>query len=186
MRYHTILMILAKEKQDEIEFHKILHNYLDGLDNSGLSEIHKQELLIFICNTLLWLQEYSLAYELLKTAKSFIKNYPNRGESEKAMHYFGINTVFVKTTFTLAWIANGDSKTDDFKLSDSDFEDITGLLYNNYIKIMYFVNCIVTENGMIKKKLLFSELKSLIDITNYSKIYDILNDLDSDFSRYFY
>jgi len=185
MRYHTVLLILAKKNNDKEEFQRILTNYLNCLENSGLEEIYKQELIIFFCNTLLWLQEYELAYYYLKKAKLFIKLYPARTVEQNSMHFFGINLVFVKTTFLLAWSANQDSDTGDFELKNSDFDDITGLLYNDYIKLMYLAKCIITENGLTKKKFLFQELKLLVEKTNYSKIYNLLEDLDSDLSKYF-
>lgn len=184
MWYHTIKLIFAKKINDVEEFQKISKQYLEGLENSGLQEIHQQEMLIFYCNTLLWLQEYDLAYQYLKKAKSFLKYFPKIKEKEKAMHFFGINMAFVKTTFALAWAANNDSNTEDFELTDSDFNDITGLLYNDYIKIMYLAKCILSENGLAKKNFLFQELQPLVENTNYSQIYHLLQNLDSDFSKY--
>ena len=184
MRYQTIKLIVAKKNNDNAEFQKMENQYFDGLENSGLEKIHQQELLIFFCNTLLWLQEYELAYNYLKNAKTFLKSYPLKKEEQKAKHFFGINMVFVKTTFALTWVANQDYKLDDFELNDSDFNDVSGLLYNNYIKIMYLAKCIISENGLAKKKILFLDLKSLVDETNYSKIYNILKDLDSEFLKY--
>jgi hypothetical protein len=185
MRYHTIKLIYAKRNNDCDEFYTIVKDYVDGLENSELEEIHQQEMLIFFCNTLLCLQEYDLAYQYLQKAKSFFKYFPTMKEKQKTMHFFGINMVFVKTTFALAWVANQDSKIDDFELTDSDFNDITGLLYNDYIKIMYLAKCIISEKGLAKKKNLFKELHPLVEKTNYSKIYNLLEDLDSDFSKYF-
>ncbi|GEM_PF-2603857 len=184
MCYHTIKLILAKKDQDEEEFDSIIKRYFDGLENSGLQEIHQQEMLIFFCNTLLWLEEYTVAYQYLKKAKPFLKSFPKIKEKEKSMHFFGINMVFVKTTFALAWSANKDSNTDDFELTDFDFNDITGLLYNDYIKIMYLAKCILSENGLVKKKFLFKELQPLVEDINYYEIYRLLQNLDSDFSRY--
>ena len=126
-----------------------------------------------------------MAYYYLKKAKLFIKLYPARTVEQNSMHFFGINLVFIKTTFLLAWSANQDSDTGDFELKNSDFDDITDLLYNDYIKLMYLAKCIITENGLAKKKFLFQELKLLVEKTNYSKIYNLLEDLDSDFSKYF-
>ncbi len=185
MRYHTVLLILAKKNNDKEEFQRILTNYLNCLDKSGLEEIYKQELIIFFCNTLLWLQEYELAYYYLKKAKPFLKLYPVKKQNQNSIHFFGINLVFIKTTFLLAWSANRDSDTDNFELTDSDFNDITGLLYNDYIKLMYLAKCIITENGLAKKKFLFQELKVLVEKTNYYRIYNLLEDLDPNFSRYF-
>ncbi|GAA5099403.1 hypothetical protein GCM10023210_36780 [Chryseobacterium ginsengisoli] len=185
MRYHTVKLIFAKRNDDEESFQKIFKVYIDGLENSKLEEIHQQEMLIFFCNTLLWLEEYDIAYYYLKKAKPFLKSFPIMKDKQKTMHFFGINMAFVKTTFALAWVANQDSKIDDLELTDSDFNDITGLLYNDYIKIMYLVKCIIYEKGLAKKKLMFQELKQLVEKTNYSKIYNLLEDLDSDFSKYF-
>lgn len=184
MRYHTIKLIYAKEINGVEEFQKISKQYLEGLENSGLQEIHQQEMLIFYCNTLLWLQEYELAYRYLKKAKLFLKSFPKIKEKEKAMHFFGINMTFVKTTFALAWAANNDSNTEDFELTDSDLNDITGLLYNDYIKIMYLAKCILSENGLAKKKFLFQELLPLVEDTKYSQIYSVLQNLDSNFFKY--
>lgn len=183
MRYHTIKLIFAKKNNDE-EFEKIIKQYFDDLENSGLQEIHQYELLIFFCNTLLWLQEHHLAYNYLKKAKSFLKSLAVEKKKQNAMHFFGINMVFVKTTFALAWAANKDSNTKDFELKDSDFKDVSGLLYNDYIKIMYLTKCIISENGIAKKRILFQDLKSLITETHYVKVYDILKDLDNDFDKY--
>ena len=105
-------------------------------------------------------------------------------KKRNAMHFFGINMVFVKTTFALAWVANQDSNTKDFELKDSDFKDVSGLLYNDYIKIMYLTKCIISVNGMAKKQILFQDLKSLVTETHYIKVYDILKDLDNDFEKY--
>lgn len=184
MRFHTIQLIFAKKKNDENEFQRIVTNYFNELENSGLGKMHQQELLIFFCNTLLWLQEYELAYHYLKKAKPFLKLYPAKKAEQKSMHFFGINMVFVKTTFALAWISNQDLNTSDFELDDSDFKDITGLLYNDYIKIMYLAKCIISEKGIAKKRILFQDLKSLVDETNYVKIYDILKNLDAEFYKY--
>lgn len=184
MRYHTILLIIEKENNREVEFQDIVNNYFEGLENSGLTENHQHEMLIFFCNTLLWLQEYQLAYSYLKKAKPFLKSLGVEKKEQNTLHFFGINMVFVKTTFALAWIANQDFRVDEFELSGSDFEDVSGLLYNDYIKIMYLTKCIISENGIAKKRILFQDLKSLITETHYVKVYDILKDLDIDFEKY--
>ena len=184
MRYHTVLLIVEKKTDNEVEFQRIVNSYLEGLENSGLAETNQQELLIFFCNTLLWLQEYQLAYRYLQKAKPFLKLLLLQEKEQKAMHFFGINMVFVKTTFALAWAANQDLRTSDFELKDSDFKDITGLLYNDYIKIMYIAKCIISERGVAKKRILFQDLEALVAKTNYVKIYDVLKDLDAEFSKY--
>lgn len=183
MRYHSILLIEAKKNKDEKEFYRI--HYLDNLKNSGLTVIHQQELVIFLCNTLVWLQEYSICYDLLKSAKNFLKIFSKSANLGNPIHYFGINIAFVKTTFAMVWIANKNYNIEEFELTDIDFQDPTGLLYNDYIQLMYIGNSIITAKGIVKKMRIFNELQTLVKKTNYHRIHIILEDFEVDFHTYF-
>lgn len=182
MRYHTVLLIDAKNNNDERSFQKILKEYLEKLSEAGLSEFHLNELTITFCNTLLWLQEYEIAYQLLKPMKNFISNYEESQKRETPLHFMGINMAFVKTTFALAWSTNQQDLFVDIKYTE--LQDTTSLLYKDYIKTMYLATCIINENTVLKKKVIFDDLKNVVSKTGYEKIYDILKDRDSMFLKY--
>jgi hypothetical protein len=184
MRYHTVLLVDAKRRKSNIEFHNILNHYLDHLKQQRLSEFHYQEMIIFLCNTLLWLHEFSLGYELLKEATGFLANLPLGKNHENPIHYYGINRIFVKTTFALTWIANENPDLEEFELNESDFRDTSSFLYKDYIRVMHLAKCILTEKRISGKRKIFTELRSLTETTNYTRIFDILQELDNDFGKY--
>lgn len=183
MRYCTILLMEAKKHNRQEEFHKILYEYLQNLEAQNFDKLHYQEMIIVLCNTLIWLQEYETAYDLIKNVKSYIKNYKN---TPQTFHYYGINLVFVKTTFAIIYLANNNKNIDDFEISNSEFNDFTDLLYHDYVRILFYVKTILEKNSLKQKQLIFNELKILIERTCYIKIYDILKELDSKFSEYFF
>ena len=183
MRYHTILLIKAKESNDMAEFRNVLNYYLQNLLEAGLTKAHYHEMIVFLCNTLLWLQEYKLAYELLKPLKRFAKNFSVSYSNEQPMHYLGLNKFFVKTTFELAWITN-QQKTDCFDYNGESITDPSGLLYNDYISVMSLATCVISERTILKKKIIFDDLKKLVLKTGYARIYDILEDNDAMYQSY--
>lgn len=186
MRYHTIGLFNAKRNHDEPKFHQLLDQYLQELKKENLSEFHQQEMIIFLCNTLIWMNEYSIAYVLLNNITDFISELKKYIQKEKPMHYLGINMAFVKTTFALVWFANNQDHSELFELKQNEFTNPTGLLYSDYTRVMYLAWCILTENGLAHKKNLFTELKALTEKTGYIKIFDILEDLvDPAYKRYF-
>ncbi|MHB9056100.1 MAG: hypothetical protein ACYC2P_08125 [Paludibacteraceae bacterium] len=185
MRYHTIRLFYAKKNHDKQEFHQFLDRYLQQLQKENLSEFHRQEMIIFLCNALIWMNEYSIAYELLKNITDFIPKFKKYIQKEKPMHYLGISMAFVKTTFALVWFANNQDHSELFELKQNEFTDPAGLLYDDYTRVMYLAWCILTENGLAHKKNLFTELKALTEKTGYIKIFEILEDLDPAYKRYF-
>ena len=182
MRYHTILLIDAKSKGNEQTFLKIVDDYLQNLNEACLTEFRTQELIIAFCNTLLWMQEYELSYRLLEPLKNFIGNYEKSVTVEPSVHFLGINMAFVKTTFALTWITNNKNFSSEIK--HAEFQDAAGLLYRDYIRTMYLANCIIKEKTVLKKKVIFEDLKEVVSKTGYAKIYDILRDRDSLFLSY--
>ena len=184
MRFCTIQMIDAKRKNDEESLFKVLHEYLINLKKQNFTKLHQQEMIIFLANTLLWLQEYEAAASLLNEVKSFIEEFPASLNIDNPFHYFGINMAFVKTTFAMASIAANEKNTEEFELTKREFSDPTGILYNSYIRVMYLAKCILAENGITHKRKIFSELKTLVNETRYFRIYSVLEDLDPLFSKY--
>jgi len=182
MRYYTVLLMDAKSRKEERSFHKIVNDYVEKLNNAQLSELHSQELIIAFSNTLLWMQEYELAYEMLKPITHFIRNYEKSQNVETSVHFLGINMAFVKTTFALTWITNDQKFSSEIKYSE--FQDVAGLLYSDYIRTMYLANCIIKEKTVLKKKLIFKDLQEVVTKTGYAKIYDILEDKDALFLHY--
>ena len=177
MRFCTIRLIEAKRKNEPTA--KIIFDYLECLKSQKFSKENFQELLIFFCNTLFWLQEFETAFQIINEAKSYLK----KSSKSNSFHYFGINKAFVKTTFALIYIANR-KETDNFKILNEDFNDYADLLYYDYIQIMFLTKSILKENGLEHKKNLFLELKTFVEKTNYTKIYDILENLDFDYPKY--
>lgn len=177
MRYCTIRLIEAKRKNEPVE--KIIFDYLECLKSQNFPKANFHELLIFFCNTLFWLQEFETAFQIINEAKSYLK----KSSKSNSFHYFGINKAFVKTTFALIYIAN-NKDTHEFKILNEDFNDYADLLYHDYIQILFLTKSILTNNGLEQKKHLYSELKIFVEKTNYNKIYDILNNLDLDYSKY--
>lgn len=180
MRFCTIRMIEAKRKNEPVE--KIIFEYLVCLKSQNYSNNNYQELLIFFCNTLFWLQEFEIAYQIIKEAKSYLKNSQNSNKPN-SFHYFGINLAFVKITFALIYITN-NQEINDFEIQNEDLNDYTDLLFHDYIQVLYITKCILTENGLEHKKDLFFELETFVEKTNYIKIYNILEDLDLEFPKY--
>jgi hypothetical protein len=180
MRFCTILLIEAKRKSIPIE--KIILEYLQNLKSQNYQAANYQELLIFFCNTLFWLQEYEFAFDIINSAKPYLKNLEKLSE-QNSIHYYGINRAFVKTTFALIYLAN-KKEIEDFELKTSDFNDYADLLYQDYIQVMYLSKCILSERGLEHKKKIFAELKLYVEKTNYAKIYTILEDLDIEYPKY--
>jgi len=186
MRYCTMQLIEAKKEGNQEKFHKKLYQYLHNLEAQNFDEFNYQELIIVLCNTLIWLQEYETAYSLLKNVKSYIKNYPKLKKSKNAFHYYGMNMVFVKTTFALVYLANKDTNLEDFEITNTEFNDFTDLLYHDYIRVMYFAKCILEKKSLKQKQLIFNNLKVFVNKSSYAKIYDVLKNLDPLFSEYFF
>ncbi len=184
MRYHTILLIEAKNKNDKESFRAVLDQYLLDLSSAKLSEFHYREMIIFLCNTLLWLQEYELAFQLLSPIKNFINGYQNSYKTQRPIHYFGVNMAFVKSTFSLAWITNHQNG-ENFDIEPVDFQVASSLLYNDYIKTMYLATAIISEKTALKKRIIFDDLQQVVSKTGYIKIYDILQDHDPIYHTYF-
>ena len=51
---------------DKDNFYKILNEYLQNLEAQIFEKFYYQEMIIVLCNTLIWLQEFEIAYNLLK------------------------------------------------------------------------------------------------------------------------
>lgn len=177
MRFCTICLIEAKRKNEPVE--KIIFDYIECLKSRKFSPENFQELLIFFCNTLFWLEEFEIAFQIINEAKSYLKksNKPN------SFHYFGINKAFVKTTFALIYLAN-KKEINEFDFQNDDFNDYADLLYHDYIQIMYLAKSILSQKGSENKKSIFAQLEKIVQKTNYTKIYDLLERLDSEYPKY--
>ena len=174
MRYYTNLLIDAKRNNETQKFYGLLHQFLQEFEEQNIREFNKHEVMIFFSNTLIWMQEYAVAYELLKSRTKFITHFEENCARERSLHYFGINMAFVKTTFALTWAVNRIPEPRLLALTSADFDHPTGLLYNDYIHVMYQARCILTGRGAKHKKTLYDELKTLTDKTNYVRIYDLV------------
>ncbi|RQP13444.1 MAG: hypothetical protein EAS48_03820 [Chryseobacterium sp.] len=128
-------------------------------------------------NTLLWLEEYALCYDLLKPIESFARSFPPPLISENPIHFFGINTAFVKTTFLLTWAANGIDNVNKFKLSPDDLRQTSGLLYNDYIRVMHLAAEMLMEKSSRKREELFELLAAKVEETSYSRICRMLKNI---------
>ena len=182
MRFCTIHLMEAKKQNNQGEFYKILNEYLQNLEAQNFEKFYYQEMIIVLCNTLIWLQEFEIAYNLLKKAKSYIKNYQ---KSPKAFHYYGMNMVFIKTTFAIIYLANGKKNIGDFEVTNSEFNDFTDLLYHDYVRILFYAKAILEKNSLKQKQLIYKDLKPFVQKSGYVKIYDVLEGLDPLFSEYF-
>lgn len=180
MRFCTIQLIEAKRKKEPVR--NIIFKYLESLKSQNYSKDHYQELLIFFCNTLFWLQEFEMAFEIIKEAKSYLENF-KKVSQQNSFHYFGVNRAFVKTTFSLIYLAN-QKQISEFEIQSGDFNDYADLLFHDYIQVMFLAKWILKEKGLEHKKNLFAELQTVVDRTNYHKIYEILKNLDSGYPRY--
>lgn len=174
MRYYTNLLIDAKKNNETQKFYGLLHQFLQEFEEQNICEFNKHEVMIFFCNTLIWLKEYQVAYELLKNRTGFITHFAANSAKERALHFYGINLAFMKTTFALTWAVNRIPEPRLLALTSADFDHPTGLLYNDYIHVMYQARCILTGRGAKHKKTLYDELKTLTDKTNYVRIYDLV------------
>lgn len=183
MRYCTIQILRAKSKNENFE--KIIYNYLTDLEAQSFSAINQQELIIFFCNTLFWLQEYEIAYRLLKDLNFRFKEKNLLNLKTNSIHYLGMNMAFVKITFSLIYIANKNFDIEDFKIINEDFNDSASLLFHDYIQILFLTKSILFTNGLEHKKEIYKDLKLYVKKTNYSKIYDILEDLDCHYQNYY-
>ena len=182
MRFCTVQLMEAKKQNNQDNFYKILNEYLQNLKAQNFEKFYYQEMIIVLCNTLIWLQEFEIAYNLLKKAKSYIKNYQ---KSPKAFHYYGMNMVFIKTTFAIIYLANGKKNIGDFEVTNSEFNDFTDLLYHDYVRILFYAKAILEKNSLKQKQLIYKDLKPFVQKSGYVKIYDVLEGLDPLFSEYF-
>lgn len=178
MRFCTVRIIEAKRNNQNTKF--IISEYLEYLKMQKFSEENFQELLIFFCNTLFWLQEYKNAYEIIQLAKSYLK----KVKRQNPFHFYGVNMAFVKTTFALIYLANKKDEMKEFEIRNSDFNDYADLLYHDYIQVMYLTKCILSEKGLEHKKKIFANLIPFVEKTNYTKIFSILEDLDIEYHKY--
>lgn len=183
MRYHTVLLMDAKSKSESADVQNFIRHYRGNLQNSVLEELQKQELILFFCNTLIWLEDFETAFSFLKKMKTFPENF-SKSTEKHPVHFFGLNMAFVKTTFGLVWLANGNKEISNFELADEDFTTVNGLLYNDYISVMNLAKYILIENTAAKKKAIFLQLKHLVEKTNYFHIYKVLETLDPKFPHY--
>ncbi|MDO5510142.1 MAG: hypothetical protein Q4F57_05560 [Weeksellaceae bacterium] len=181
MRFCTISLIEAKRNGKPVE--KTVATYLKTLREKGFSAEGNLELLTFYCNTLFWLQEYEIAYQIIQEIKPTYNNFQN-DDAKDFLHYFGVNRAFVKITFALVYLANDNLDVGDFELQHGDFNDEADFLFHDYMQVMYLVQCILYENGLQNKKKLFADLKSGIELTHYTRIYRILEELDPVYSQY--
>ena len=181
MRFCTVRLIEAKRKNEPVE--KVIWEYLECLKFQNYSKMNFQEILIFFCNSLFWLQEFEIAFQIIKEAKSYLQNLQD-STKPNSFHYFGINRAFVKVTFALIYIAN-NQEIKDFEIQNEDFNDYADLLFHDYCQVMYLAKCILTGNGLEHKRNLFGELKSYVDKTNYIEIYTILQKLDPQYQHYY-
>lgn len=182
MRYCTIRILQAKKKDENIE--NTVYDYLKNLKAQNYSSHNQQELIIFFCNTLFWMQEYSIAYQLLQDLHLKFKENILLNLEQNSFHYFGMHMPFIKITFSLIYIANNDFELQNFELQNEDFNDSANLLFHNYIKVLFLAKSILINKGLIHKMKLFEDLKFYVEKTNYSKIYDILEDLDCQYLNY--
>lgn len=167
MRYTSILLMDAKKNNNKEAFQEILGDYLFQLEQAELSQFNKVEILIFFSNSLIWLEEYQIAFSLLKDKTSFIKDFKDKKPNENPIHFYGINLAFVKTTFLITWATNQKTLPKDFVVSDKDFKDPTGLLYKDYIRQMYLFTCLLKETKSKEIQFLREELDLLIQKTGY-------------------
>ena len=177
MRYATVMLIDAKKNDDKHRFNAILSNYLSDLKIRELPTYHEQEMIVFLANTLLWLEEYALCYDLLKPIESFARSFPPPLIRENPIHFFGINTAFVKTTFLLTWTTNNIKEVDKFKLSSEDLRQISGLLYNDYIRVMHLAAEMLLEKSSVERDKLFELLAAKVEETGYSRICRMLKNI---------
>ena len=180
MRFCTIRLIEAKRKNEVVE--KVIWEYLECLKFQNYSKMNFQEILIFFCNSLFWLQEFEIAFQIIKEAKSYLQNLQD-STKPNSFHYFGINKAFVKTTFALIYLAN-KKEINEFDFQNDDFNDYADLLYHDYIQIMYLAKSILSQKGSENKKSIFAQLEKIVQKTNYTKIYDLLERLDSEYPKY--
>ena len=66
MRFCTVQLMEAKKQNNKDNFYKILNEYLQNLEAQIFEKFYYQEMIIVLCNTLIWLQEFEIAYNLLK------------------------------------------------------------------------------------------------------------------------
>ena len=72
----------------------------------------------------------------------------------------------------------------EFDFQNDDFNDYADLLYHDYIQIMYLAKSILSQKGSENKKSIFAQLEKIVQKTNYTKIYDLLERLDSEYPKY--
>ena len=87
MRYYTNLLIDAKRNNETQKFYGLLHQFLQEFEEQNIREFNKHEVMIFFCNTLIWLKEYQVAYELLKNRTGFITHFAANSAKERALHF---------------------------------------------------------------------------------------------------
>ena len=179
MRFCTIRLMEAKRNGQTLK--PIIVDYLQKLRAQKYSDLNVQEILIFFCNTLIWLEEFQTTFEIIQEIEPYFQNKDN----DAVLHYYGMNSAFVKMTFGLIYQANGKKARKAFEVNSNDFNDHSNLLFHDYIQVMYLAKCILKESGITRKKQLFEELKAYVGKTNYRRIYRVLRSLDSDFPAYF-
>ena len=180
MRYHSLLMIKAHLEEDQIELCRILNQYLEDVEKQELQTFQKLEMKIVIANTLLWLCEFQKAYELLQTCTTFFSEKKSTN-IKISSHLMGINHVFVKATFNLAWLANGNYKTTEFAITKEEIHSSNMLLYRDFITPFVSLSTLLQTKNKKEKKSIHNEILQTIDKTEYKRFHHLLEKLAPEF-----
>ena len=136
MRYTSLKLIRAFGNGDFSEYNKILENYLLELEEKINTDFQRQELKLFLANTIILLGDISTAYKLIE---EFLLD--GLQDETNSLHYYGVNRSFVMNTINLinvlkqnriVNIVEGTSDKNDFLYRDynAHFQNIISYLVN--------------------------------------------------------
>lgn len=185
MRYHTIQMFEAKKEGRLQEFNNILKNYLLELEISNLDQWEKHEVLIFLCNSLIWLDRPKIAYDLVLKNMSSPKS-PETDTIPDTLHFFGVNNRFVENTLELVYLLNGKKKRQRIVFFTDAVSNPNEILYNDYTHLLSLFRSLLSEKNIAAKRGIFRDLKLLVEKTNYTLIYSVLKNNDKLFDAYYF
>lgn len=167
MRYHTILLIHARKTGSAKDFRQICRRYLQGLDAQAYTEVQKAELIVFFCNTLVWLEEYETAYGLLKTY--VFREGVSLMSEPLPLHFSGICPAFVNVTAELIMAMNGDSSGSGAATGFRDLDLCNATLYRDYISMLDLILTLKREKRQKNREKILEHLEELARKTNYSR-----------------
>ncbi|MBF5027141.1 hypothetical protein [Planobacterium oryzisoli] len=155
MRYTSLKLIRAFENGDFKEYNQLLEKYLLELKENVNSDFQRQELKLFLANTIILFGDISAAYKLIEEF-----HLDGLHDVTNSLHYYGINRSFVMDTINLINVL----KHNKIFIDVEAVPDENDFLYHDYNK---HLECIISSFASKASGFLDENTTSLVQKTNY-------------------